>query len=587
MRTLIVTFALVASAALVPAVHATDPPRALRVAIQVAEAGFDPAAVTDTYSRAITDALFEPLYTYDYYAQPVKLITAAAAALPEVSSDGRTFVLRVKPGLYFADDPAFKGKRREVTSADFAYAWRRLLDPKVRSYYTYLLEDRLEGASALIKRARTDGSFDYTTPIAGLATPDRYTLRVRFTEPFFGFPDWLTSSIFAPVAREVVEAYQDASRRVMENPVGNGPYRLGAWVRGQKIVLVANPNFRDLRFPAPTNAADAALMRGLPGRKLPLTPRIEISVIEEALPRLLAFDGGALDLLELPPSMAPNVLEGDHLKLVYAKRNVVLQREVEPSLQYTFINLDDPLIGGTDTAHVALRRAIALGFDRVEQVRVLNSGQGLVATQLLPPMVPGHDSGYDGTPHYDPATARTLLDRFGYRDRDGDGYRETPDGKPLAIVKGSVTTAADRALDELWKKDMDAIGLRMTFVKQKWPELVKMGEAGQLMMWNVGWITSLPDPDQFMALLYSKNIGTLNDARLRSPEYDQLLEESRRIPPGPAQTALFRRMNDIMLQQGALILNYYTMVNWIAQPHLRGFKLHPFLRDQWAYYAVE
>ena len=64
-----------------------------------------------------------------------------------------------------------------------------------------------------------------------------------------------------------------------------------------------------------------------------------------------------------------------------------------------------------------------------------------------------------------------MLDKFGYRDRDGDGYRELPDGKPLVLALGSTTDAAARASDELWKRSMDAIGLRITFVKNKWPEL--------------------------------------------------------------------------------------------------------------------
>ncbi len=561
--------------------------RPLHVLIAEQETGFDPAAVTDTYSRAIADVIFEGLYTYDYFARPAKLVPAAADGLPVISDGGRTFVIRVKPGQYFSDDPAFKGAKREVTAADFAYAWRRLLDPKVRSYYTYLLENRLDGAAELVKRARASNRFDYDAPLAGLTTPDRYTLRVHFTEPWFGFPDWLTTSIFAPVAREVVAAYQDESHRVHDHPVGNGPYRLAEWVRGQRMVLLANPNYRDTRFPTPTDAADAAAMRGLPGRRLPLTPRVEISVIEEPLPRLLAFDGGQIDLLELPQSMAARVLDGDTLKADYRARGTVAQRDVEASLAYTFFNLDNPVLGGNDNAHVALRRAIVMSFDRAEQVRLLLNGQAEVATQILPPPIPGHIAGYDATPRFDPATARTLLDRFGYRDRDGDGYREAPDGKPLTLVKASATTASDRALDELWKRCMDAVGLRITFLKQKWPELIKMGEAGQLMIWNVGWITSLPDADQFMSLLDSSNIGTTNDARLRSPEFDALLAASRKLPPGPEQTELFRKMNAINTAQGALMLNYYTKSTWLAQPALRGFKLHPFLRNQWQYYVVE
>ena len=62
---------------------------------------------------------------------------------------------------------------------------------------------------------------------------------------------------------------------------------------------------------------------------------------------------------------------------------------------------------------------------------------------------------------------------------------------------------------------MDAIGIRITFFMQKWPELNKMSEAGQLQMWGLSWISAVPDPEPFSTPLYSKTIGTQNDAHFR------------------------------------------------------------------------
>jgi hypothetical protein len=75
------------------------------------------------------------------------------------------------------------------------------------------------------------------------------------------------------------------------------------------------------------------------------------------------------------------------------------------------------------------------------------------------------------------------------KDRDADGYRELPDGNPLTVVLASRTDAVARTSDELWKRNMDAIGIRVTFLKNKMPELIKMSEAGQLMMWGASWDT--------------------------------------------------------------------------------------------------
>jgi ABC-type transport system substrate-binding protein len=565
-----------------------DVARALHVAFPVAETGFDPQALGDTYSLDVCGAIFDPLYRYDYFARPVRMVPNTAAELPKIDDGGRTYTIRIKPGIYFAADPAFLGKRRELVAEDYVYTFKRIFDPKVRSYWLYLFENNLVGLDEPLAKARKANAFDYDEKIEGLQAIDRYTLRVRFQRPEYGFKDWLATTQFAAVAREVVEKYRDESNRVMENPVGTGPYKLKSWTRGQRIVLEANPDFRDERYPAPPpgDAADAAIAKGLVGKKLPLTREVDIAIIEEHQPRMLAFESGQLDYVLVHASVAPTVIAGDRLKPEVAKGGVVLHRAVEPSLDFFFFNMDDPVVGGYTPEKIALRRAMSLGYDRGAAIRLIDNGQSLPASQLIPPPLTGHDPGIATGDLYDPAAARALLDRFGYKDRDGDGYRKTPDGKPLTVIKASTTDAAARSSDELWKRNMDAIGIRITFLKNKWPELNKMSEAGQLMMWGLGWLATIPDGDAFYSYLYSKNIGTSNDARLRLPEYDRLYEQAHALPDSPARTALFRKLNTLVLSYAPWILADYRYHNVIAQPRLRGYKLNVFRDHQWAYYTV-
>jgi ABC-type transport system substrate-binding protein len=391
------------------------------------------------------------------------------------------------------------------------------------------------------------------------------------------------------VAREVVEANRDDSNRVMEHPVGTGPYRLKSWVRGQKIVLEANPGYRDETYPVPgagSEPADAAIARENAGKKLPIAGRVEISIIEEALPQLLAFNSGELDFLELPSSIADNVLAGDRLLPEYTKRGVVLHRQIEPSLSFTFFNMDDPVVGGYTPEKIALRRAIIMGFNRQSEIDVVRHGQAALASQLVPPGIPGHDPALRAKSDYDPAAARALLDKFGYKDRDGDGYRETPDGKPLAIVRANTPAAIDRTQNELWKKSMDAIGIRMTFLTQKWPELNKMSEAGQLQMWGLAWIAAVPDGEPFVTPLYSKSVGTSNDARFRLPEFDKAYEAAMLLPDGPERNAQYRKMTDLVFAYAPWMLLGNAYANALAQPWLKGYKQNPFYQHQWKYYDV-
>ena len=184
------------------------------------------------------------------------------------------------------------------------------------------------------------------------------------------------------------------------------------------------------------------------------------------------------------------------------------------------------------------------------------------------------------------AAARALLDKFGYKDRDGDGYRELPDGKPLTLVLASTTDAAARARDELWKRSLDAIGIRVTFLKNKWTELNKMSEAGQLMMWGLGWISNIPDGRDYYGYFYSPNIGMSNDARMRLPAFDALFQQSLALPDGRERTALFDKMNDLIFDYAPWILTNYPYTNVVAQPWLKGYKQNPFLPHQWMYYDV-
>src|SRR5262245_39862617 len=275
-----IALALAIALAVAPS-GAADMKKTLRVAFNSAENGFDPQAVYDSYSFYVCHSIFDPLYFYDYFARPVPLVPNPAAALPEITDGGRTFTVKVRPGIYFADDPAFKGKRRELTAEDYVYSIKRIFDPKVRSYWLYLFDHRLVGLDEALERARKDNRFDYDRKIEGLQALDRYTLQIRFKDPYYGFAHWLSYDGLAAVAREVVEAYKDDSNRVMDHPVGTGPYVLKSWTRGQKIVLEANRGYRDETYPAPaagSEPTDAAIAKANAGKKLPIVGRVEISI---------------------------------------------------------------------------------------------------------------------------------------------------------------------------------------------------------------------------------------------------------------------------------------------------------------------
>jgi ABC-type transport system substrate-binding protein len=286
--------------------------KTVRVAFPVAETGFDPQATSDLYSDHVQRAIFETLYGFDYLARPYKRVPRTATSLPAIEDGGRTWTISVRSGIHFADDPAFGGKKRELTAADYVYSWKRLLDPRVRSPFSWYLQGKIVGADPVLAAAKTSGKLDYDAPIEGLVALDRYTIRIRLKEPDYILFGYLCSSPMAAVAREVIERYGDTNGWTMDHPVGTGAFVLKSWRRGQQIVLEANPGYRDERFPQPTDADDRKRFAALVGKRLPLADRVEIAIMEESNPRLLAFDSNALDYVNLPPELTDHALDSSN-----------------------------------------------------------------------------------------------------------------------------------------------------------------------------------------------------------------------------------------------------------------------------------
>ena len=573
----------------VPPASARDATRTLRVCFQTPEAGFDPAQVQDWYSNQIIAHIFDAPLRYDFLARPVRLIPNTAAALPEVSADFRVFTVRLVPGIYFQDDPAFGGKRRELVAADYVYSIKRIFDPRWKSQVLYILEPaKVSGLDRLRQRAlKGKQPFDYQQDVDGLRVLDRYTLQIRLDDPNPRFAYTLAQLPLSAVAHEIVEAYGD---QIMAHPVGTGPFRLANWVRSSRIVLERNPTYREetYNFNAPGDSPHLMPdVERLRGRRVPLVDRVEITIIEEAQPRWLSFDNGSLDHLLVPVEYGRLIAPNGKLAPNLARRGV--QINFTPNdLVMSYFNLDHPMIGGYTPEKVALRRAISLGFDGADYIRQIYSGIGIPAQS---PIIPG-TFGYEpqwrtGMSEYNPAMAKALLDTYGYIDRDGDGWREQPNGAPLLLEKASATTEIERRICEQWRRYMAAIGLKIEFRFAQWPELLKQSLAGTLMMWNFAWTAQQPDSDFFFGLAFGPNKGSANDARFDMKAYDALYERQRTLPDGPERLTAMHEASRLLVAYMPYKFHLHRIQLDLAQPWLIGYKRHPFTTRQWAYLDID
>ena len=575
---------LLAHRGVLAASTSADPAKVIHMAFDAGDDGFDMVHTQSLYSGYVAEEIFETLLTYDYLASPARLVPKTAEAMPEVTDNGTTYTFRVKKGIYFSDDPAFNGKPRELTAADYAYAFKRLLDPANRSPSAGFLDGKIVGMSELVAAAKKTGHLDYDARVTGLTTPDRYTLRIKLTARDYNFPYVIAYSALAGVAREVIDRY---GTETGQHPVGTGAYMLATYVPRSKIVLVANPLYRGFvwDFAPSSDPLDQTLVRDMKGKHMPQVGRIEISVIEEQQSRWLAFQDKQTDIDTLPQLAARMALDGDHLKPEFAAQGIRLQRLVDPGVTYTFFNMRDPLVGGNSLEKNALRRAIAMAYNTKEEIAIVRHGQAAIAQMIIPPGVVGYDPSYRSSIAYDPDLANKLLDHFNYR-RGADGYRNLPDGKSLTLKITREANATSQEIAELWKHDLDRIGVRASSPTSNFSDNLKAANNCELMMWGGAWTADFPEGENFLQLLYGPNANRGNNGCYASPDFDALYQKALALPTGPERMALYTQMNRQMEADTAWILGVTRISNVISRPWVLGFKKHPILHGIWEYLDV-
>jgi ABC-type transport system substrate-binding protein len=579
-----------ASGASAPAAAAPDQ-KTLRIAFPSPETGFDPAQTNDIYSRAVTAHVFEAPYRYDHLARPHRIRPNTALALPEVSADYRVWTFEIASGILFQDHAAFGGKPRELTADDYVYSWKRFVDPAYKSpASTEIQELGILGLNELRKAAQDQKQpFDYDAPLDGLRAIGRYRLQIRLKEPRPRLIELLANnSQMGALAREVVERHRDD---IMAQPVGTGPFRLVFWRRSSRIVLERHANYRPRVYDEQATPGDTwaeGVAARLKGRRLPMVDRVEISVIQESQPNWLAFLSGDLDLTAVPGEFIQQAAPGGKLAPHLAKRGIRLARTLNADSVFFYIDMRDPVFGGMGAERVALRRAISLGLNVPRMIDRLYRGQGIVAQSPANPNTSGYDPAFKSEMgDYDVARARALLDLFGYVDRDGDGIRETPDGKPLRLEYATQPDQFSRGFDEMLSKDMKAIGIHLQLKTAQWAEQLKAARAGKLQMWMLGGSATAPDGAGALARYASQQAGLQNFARFEHPECDRLYAQLQALPDGPQRDAVFFEFKKLAVAFMPYKMLLHRIATDLSYPWLVGHRRPLFWRDWYQYVDIE
>ncbi len=566
------------------------PRKVLRVAFNAGETSLDPSQIQDTYSRTVTAHIFEAPYHFDYLAQPTQTKPLTAAAMPEVSPDMKVWTIRLKPGITFQSDPAFKGKRRELVAQDYIFALQRFADPANKSpVWSWIETYGIAGLADYRKEViDTKARFDYDRPIPGMVALDRHTLRFTLNETKPRFLELLTASdLMGAQAREVMEFYGE---RIAEHPVGTGPFKLKSWRRSSEIVLERSADYRDVRWDAQPAADDVegqAIAARLRGRRLPMVDEVRVAIIDEDQPRWLAFLSEELDMLggkvgSVPGTYVPKSLPNGKLLPSLQKRGIGARQQINPEVVIFFFNMEDPTIGGYTPEKVALRRAISLGWNVEREITVLRYGQGVPAQSMVVPHTFGYDPKFKSeASSFDPARAKALLDLYGYKDLDGDGYRERPDGQPLTVEYYTQSEQFYREQSAELLKNMRAIGLRFRNIVGLWPEQAKQARAGKLMMWGLASSATSPDGQGTFQRLHGPQSGSQNYARFKLPAFDAIYDRLSLLPDGPERLALMNEGKKLAIAYMPYKATVHRISTDMWHPWVIGFRRPPFHNEWW------
>ena len=398
----------------------------------------DPARISDTYGRSVSQQIFDGLVQYDQSLT----IKPALAHFWRATRDGLTWTFELRKGVKFHHG-------RELTADDVVYSFTRILDPKTRS--------NANEAFLNIRGAREfrDGR---ARNVSGLAALDRYTVQVSLTQAHQSFASVVAIGHAKIVPRDLVEAQGSAFGA---RPVGTGPFRFIRWDRGQEIVLGPNAEYYDG-----------------PPRLGQLVYRIFPGEQHEAM--YDEFQKGNLEDAPVPPRADRRALAADANR-IYVKRSMISVRF------YGFNTRTRPF----DDRRV--RQAIVLAINREAIIDGVYFGQNTFARGILPRGMIGYNPRLQGYP-YDPQQARELLAAAGY-----PGGRGMP---PVVIWSAARRGDIVREHEQIRKALAAVGITAEVKYQTDWVAYVKLLEEGRLPIFLYAWYADVPDPDDFLAKLF-------------------------------------------------------------------------------------
>ncbi|HRY52152.1 MAG TPA: ABC transporter substrate-binding protein [Candidatus Paceibacterota bacterium] len=320
--------------------------------------------------------------------------------------------------------------------------------------------------------------------------------------------------------------------------VGDGPYRVGEWIRGKRLVLEPNPHYS--------------------GQEPRHFDRIDIMIGGDASTHLMMFERGELDVAEIENFTLPIA---DHARIASnPKWRSCLEESLAGASVYVVLNTEVIPFN-----HLKVRQALNYAVNKPRCLHV-SGGRWMVGAGILPPLIPGYNPKLQGYP-YDPDKARALL-----------AASDVP--RPIRLSLWYPHEFECVMIAQRIQADLRGAGVEVE-LKEVTP--AEMGMAlsvrGKVPMALFGFITSVPDPKDLLVSLFDgrslSNSYSYNFAFYANPKVDRLLDEAAAELRMPTRYALFQQAEEIIVRDAPFIFLGYPKFFALKQPWIKGRLIEP------------
>jgi len=486
------------------------PPRqggVLHLAVPEDPRWLDPARGYDTESWSFEQMIFNTLVTYDEGTAIVPDLAASWTTSP----DGRSVTFTLRHDVHFSSG-------RPFTAADVKYSIERLLKPSIHSQGAEFFHG-LDGASDYIAGTTAD--------VRGIrvAAPDRLEFTLTAIDPLFLHK--LTMPFAAVVDREAVERWGEDEFTL--HPVGTGAFVLVDWTHGQHLRLERNAQY----FRA----------------GLPRLDAVEVTIGLSPQLAWFKYQRGEIDLAGIPSA------EFQRVQADPRYRPLILSRT---TLRTQYLGLNCAL---APFDRLPVRQAMNLAIDKHRLLELID-GQGVVASGILPPDMPGAEP-LPGYP-YDPDAARAHLAEAGL----ASGFEST--------LWASRDENSMR-LAQSMQQDLRRIGVSLAIKPVDFPALIEaVRHPGMVPLFLLGWEADFPDPSNFLTvLLHSRSRDTNNNTFYANPDVDRILDEADPLLDPSRRFALFHRAEVMIVHDAPWVPLFHPVGSAVRNPRVRDYILHP------------